>query len=124
MNPSDTSKTPSERRESPRIDVEIWAEERVGGGVYYHRVTNLSRNGFFIEKKLPFPIDSTVTVKLELPGTGEKVVLTGKVVENYRNPDADIRGAGIRFLSMDEETRRTIDFCIRYLESPNLSDNR
>jgi hypothetical protein len=44
----------TEKRTTPRIGVELWAEECCGADVYFHRVTNLSRDGFFIEKKLPF----------------------------------------------------------------------
>lgn len=122
MKSSDPSNPSSDRREAPRIDVEIWAEERAGTGVYYHRVTNLSRNGFFIEKKLPFPVEAVVDVRLELPGTGERVTLRGRVVDNYVNPDANFRGAGVSFLEMDADTRRKIDLCIRHLASGSNVD--
>ncbi|MFZ7128028.1 MAG: PilZ domain-containing protein [Desulfobacterales bacterium] len=117
MNPSDFRKPSSERRGSPRIEVEIWAEEQYGGGVYYHRITNLSRDGFFIEKRLPFPVGSRVEVKMELPGTGERVGIFGKVVDNYKDPRARILGAGIAFVELDEKTRDKIDLYIRRLNA-------
>lgn len=104
-----------ERRVSPRIEVELWVEELDGSGTYYHHVTNFSRNGIFIKKRLPFRVDSAVHLRLELPNTLEKVVLRGKVVRNYSDLGADVQGAGIRFMPLDDSTQMRIDRCIRHL---------
>ncbi len=54
-----------ERRTDARVGVEIWVEEMADQGLYFHRVTNLSLGGFFIEKKLPLPVGQKVSLRLE-----------------------------------------------------------
>jgi uncharacterized protein (TIGR02266 family) len=102
--------------------VEIWAEEAVAGGVYFHRITNLSRNGFFIEKQLPFPVGAVVEVRFDLPEGDRPLAVRGEVVDNYRDAQKGLRGAGIRFLDMDPDTRRQIDRCIRHFDADGASE--
>jgi len=99
----------TERRVTPRIGVEIWAEELCGADVYFHRVTNLSRDGFFIEKKLPFQVGQTVNIRLDLPGSESKLDARSRVVNNYHDGYANLRGAGFQFTDMDVHTRRGIE---------------
>lgn len=91
-----------ERRTTPRFGVEFWVEETAGQGLYFHRVTNLSLGGFFIEKKLPFPVGQKVDLRLELPGSMQKIPVTGKIINNYQDQNANLKGAGIQFLEPDE----------------------
>lgn len=105
--PSDHRLT--ERRTTPRIDVEFWAEERCGADVYFHRVTNLSRNGFFIEKKLPFQVGKTVNIRLDLPGRKGKLDARSRVINNYHDGYANLRGAGFQFTDMDAQARKGIE---------------
>jgi Tfp pilus assembly protein PilZ len=98
----------TEKRTTPRIGVELWAEECCGADVYFHRVTNLSRNGFFIEKKLPFQAGQTVHIRLDLPGSPRKLSTRSRVVDNYRDRHLNLRGAGFQFLDMDAQTREGI----------------
>jgi Tfp pilus assembly protein PilZ len=105
--PSDPNLT--ERRTTPRIGVEFWAEERCGADVYFHRVTNLSRDGFFIEKKLPFQVGQTVHIRLDLPGLKSKLDAQSRVVNNYHDGYANLRGAGFQFMDMDAQARKGIE---------------
>jgi len=107
-----------ERRTTPRVGVEFWAEECCHDGVYFHRVTNLSRDGFFIEKKLPFQVGQTVHVRLELPGIQDKLDARSRVVANYRDGQAAMRGAGFQFLELDQRTRAGIDGYIDQVRQP------
>lgn len=104
----------AERRQAPRFGVEFWIQEHAGEGVYFHRVTNLSISGFFIAKQLPFPEGQEVELRLELPGQPDKLAVRGVVVSNYQDPDARLRGAGVRFLDLDEAARKRIQ---KYLVS-------
>ena len=97
-----------ERRTTPRFGVEFWAEETAEQGLYFHRVTNLSLGGFFIEKKLPFPVGQKVDLRLELPGSEEKMPVTGRIINNYQDQDDNLKGAGIQFLELDEQVRAGI----------------
>ena len=99
----------TERRTTPRIGVEFWAEERCGADVYFHRVTNLSRDGFFIEKKLPFQVGQTVNIRLDLPGLNSKLDARSRVVNNYHDGCANLRGAGFQFMDLDAQARKGIE---------------
>ncbi len=97
-----------ERRTTPRFGVELWAEEIAGRGLYFHRITNLSLGGFFIEKKIPFPVGQQVDLQLELPGSVQKTPVTGRIINNYQDQDDNLRGAGIQFVALDEQARAGI----------------
>ena len=97
-----------ERRTEPRVSVEIWVEEMAAQGLYFHRVTNLSLGGFFIEKKLPFPVGQKVSLRLELPDSGQEYSLTGKIINNYQDRHDNPKGAGIQFLELDDQVRAGI----------------
>ena len=102
-----------ERRNAPRFGVDCWAEECCDAGVYFHRVTNLSRGGFFIEKKLPFQVGQTIHVRLNLPGVDAKLEARSRVINNYRDRQDHLRGAGFQFLELDAGSCRVIDACIQ-----------
>ncbi len=103
-----TAEDRHERRLTPRFGVEFWVEENAGKAQYYHRVTNLSLGGFFIEKKLPFPVGEKVALRMDLPGVTQTMVVTGKIVDNYQDQNARLRGAGIQFLELDNQARGDI----------------
>jgi len=108
-----------ERRTAPRVGVECWAEERIDAGVYFHRVTNLSRGGFFVEKKLPFQVGQTLRMRLELPGIADKPETRSRVVSNHRDGRAQLCGAGFQFVDLDGRTRDIIDAFIRKMQRRN-----
>ncbi len=97
-----------ERRTTPRFGVEFWVEETAGQGLYFHRATNLSLGGVFIEKKIPFPVGQKVVLRLELPGSGQKMPVIGRIINNYQDQNDNLRGAGIQFLELDEQARAGI----------------
>jgi Tfp pilus assembly protein PilZ len=105
--PSEVRST--ERRKTPRFGVEFWVEEHSEAGVYYHRVTNLSRNGLFIEKKIPFRVGQTLLMSLDLPGAASKLDARSRVINNYRDGQANLRGTGFQFLDLDTQTREGIE---------------
>ena len=114
-----TNRRPVERRRTPRYRVECWAEEYSEAGVYFHLITNLSRDGFFVEKKLPFRKGQTVHVRLDLPGIAPKLEAQSQVINNYHDGHDNLRGAGFRFLNLDERGRDLIEAFIHKTHSPN-----
>ena len=98
----------AERRTNPRVGVEIWVEEMGDRGLFFHRVTNLSLGGFFIEKKLPLPVGKKVSLRLELPDSGQEFSLIGKIINNYEDKNKNLKGAGIQFLELDDQVREEI----------------
>ena len=107
----------TDRRSTPRVGVEFWAEERCQEGVYFHRVTNISRDGFFIEKKLPFQVGQTVTIRLSLPGADNPFDARTRVVDNYLDNQENMRGAGFQFLNLDESARAGIEALVNQVHT-------
>jgi hypothetical protein len=108
-----------ERRKNPRSNVQIWAVEKGDNSTSFHLVTNLSIEGFFIEKKLPLPVGSIVNLELEL--YGEKLPLQGKIINNYENPVTKNSGAGVLFVDMDERVKTKIE---EYLKNMNNTNSK
>lgn len=108
-----------ERRKNPRSNVQIWVVEKDDNSTSFHLVTNLSIEGFFIEKKLPLPIGSIVNLELEL--YGEKLPFRGKIINNYENPVTKRSGAGVLFVDMDERVKTKIE---EYLKSIGKTNSK
>jgi len=106
-----------EKRKNSRTNVQIWAVEKDNNSTSFHLVTNLSIEGFFIEKKFPLPVGSIVNLELELDG--EKLPLRGKIVNNYENPTTKHSGAGVHFVNMDERVKTKIEEYLKSLEKTN-----
>jgi Tfp pilus assembly protein PilZ len=106
-----------EKREGKRFKVQIWAEEKRNNSVYYHLLTNLSKKGLFIEKKLPFPVGSTIKLELKLPDSDEKIVIKGDITGNYQDPSSNNLGAGLEFVDMDQAV---IEKIAKFLEKYEL----
>lgn len=105
-----------ERREEGRSKIQIWAEERRDNSVYYHLLTNLSKAGLFIEKRLPFPVGSTVKLELKLPESDEKITVKGNIIGNYQDPSSNNMGAGLKFVDMDQDVIEKIDRFLKKYE--------
>jgi len=106
-----------EKREEKRFKIQIWAEEKRNNAVYYHLLTNLSKKGLFIEKRLPFPVGSTIQLELKLPDSDEKIIIKGDIIGNYQDPSSNNMGAGLEFVDMDQEV---IDKIGKFLEKYEL----
>jgi len=106
-----------EKRKNIRSDVQVWAVEKNDNSTSFHLLTNLSIEGFFIEKKLPMPVGSIINLELELDG--EKLPLRGKIVNNYENPVTGNSGAGVHFVDMDESAKTKIEEYLKSLEKTN-----
>ena len=112
--PPDLNK--ADRRKTARADVQIWVEEKSGRSTSFHLITNLSTSGFFIEKRIPFLIGSILKLELTLPGSTEKIRVTGKVVNNYRDPESNAIGTGVEFVDIDETTTHSITNYLKQLK--------
>jgi Tfp pilus assembly protein PilZ len=106
--------TIQERRRNPRIDVQLWAAEKRENATYYHLIRNLSRDGLYIAKPLPFPVGSMVHLEVELSQLIGKVNVTGQIVDNYSDSDSNIVGAGVKLIELDNDAQARIE---RFLDA-------
>jgi len=76
-----------ELRRDHRTPVDMWVEEHTPNGMYFHRVTDISQGGLFIEKSLPLHAGSLLRLNFELPQNGEVLEADAEVVY-VRTPEA------------------------------------
>src|SRR5258706_575918 len=69
-----------DRRETPRVPLELWMEEVSGEDVYFRRTGNVGEGGVYFDKAIPHVLGTMVTLKFSLPGEKEMVVARGEVV--------------------------------------------
>jgi uncharacterized protein (TIGR02266 family) len=93
-----------ERRESGRVGVDLWVEERTGDATYFQRATNLSQGGLFLHGTLAHPPGTRVSLDLHLPDSGDPIGVRGEVVAVPLSE----RGMGIRFIGLTPAASRRI----------------
>lgn len=49
-----------------------------------------------------------MTMRLELPGAGRPIQAPSRVVDNYRDRQTNLLGAGFQFLELEREARQSI----------------
>ncbi len=80
---------------------------------------NISAGGVFVATEVPPPMDTIVTVVLELPGTGQPVSARGQIVHRVSPEEAQARGtdagAGVQFIDADDAFREAIDRAIDHI---------
>jgi uncharacterized protein (TIGR02266 family) len=95
-----------ERRGGLRVPVQMWVEEQGPTGTYFQRSANLSEGGIFLERTIPHPMGTQVTLKLQLPDGGEPVEVRAEIV-NAAAGEGDL-GMGLRFIDLDDAAARRI----------------
>jgi uncharacterized protein (TIGR02266 family) len=100
-----------ERRESPRIPVEMWVEESTERELYFQRSANLSAGGIFLENTIPHPKGTVVNLQFTLPGDSSPIKVRGEIVNAAAS---DELGMGIKFVDVEPEVERRIsEFVLR-----------
>lgn len=89
--------------------------------------TDISRGGMFVITYAPIPIGSVVFLRFNLPeqtSTGELEVI-GQAVreETKRHGDDGVLGMGVKFISMEERQRASLDKFIRDQAADDQADN-
>jgi len=109
-----TPPSSTERRESPRIPVEMWVEESTERELYFQRSANLSTGGIFLENTIPHPKGTVVNLQFTLPGDATPIKVRGEIVNAAT---ADELGMGIKFVEVDDETERRITEFVKRAEA-------
>jgi len=95
-----------ERREGPRIPIEMWVEETTGSERYFRRAGNLSRGGLRLEHTIPLPLGTTVNLTFTLPGDKSPVDVSGEIVSAAAPEDLRM---GVKFVNPTPDARAKID---------------
>jgi uncharacterized protein (TIGR02266 family) len=70
---------------------------------------NISAGGMFIRMRDPLPLNSVLTLYLELPDGGPAAVVDAQVVRVAQPGHDPLSGVGVQFIGADDEFRRRVD---------------
>lgn len=104
-----------ERRTKERIPVKMWIRNIDGNANYFQQTGNLSMNGMYILSPNPYPVNTTISVEFQIPGT-EKSVKCGAVVLNSRE-DGQFAGLSVKFTDISNKDKKEIESAIENLIS-------
>ena len=100
------SPTDGDRREGPRIPIEMWVEETTDSERYFRRAGNLSRGGLGLDHTIPLPLGTMVNLTFTLPGDSGPVQITGEIVSTAGPEELRM---GVKFVGLSDEARGQID---------------
>jgi hypothetical protein len=95
-----------ERREGPRIPIEMWVEETTDSERYFRRAGNLSRGGLGLDHTIPLPLGTLVNLTFTLPGDSGPVSVGGEIVSTAGPEELRM---GVKFRNVSDEARAKID---------------
>lgn len=88
------------RRRHRRLGVDMWVIEQGEGFSSWHHVSNLSKEGLFLETSHPLPEGTPLTLDLEMPN-GRTLRAQAAVV--HATASAREAGLGVRILELAPE---------------------
>ena len=100
----------SERRDSKRKSCRIPVRYATGGRIFSNYITNLSKNGIFIETKNPLYSVEDILLDFKLERLNKPLKITGKVAH------ATISGIGVEFKNPKSELAEMIEMAIDQME--------
>ena len=95
-----------ERREGPRIPIEMGVEETTESERYFRRAGNLSRGGLGLDHTIPLPLGTIVNLTFTLPGDSGPVQISGVIVSTAGPEELRM---GVKFIDITDEARARID---------------
>ena len=95
-----------ERREGPRIPIEMWVEETTESERYFRRAGNLSRGGLGLDHTIPLPLGTLVNLTFTLPGDSGAVRISGEIVSTAGLEELRM---GVKFINITDDARSRID---------------
>jgi type IV pilus assembly protein PilZ len=99
-----------ERREEPRVDVDIEVRYRTAQEFLSAYARNISGGGIFVRTPQPLPLNHSVRLRFTLPGIAHRFEVKGIVV--WSNPASSRSslpsGMGIKLVDLDPHSRGLI----------------
>ena len=96
----------AERRQGPRVPVQIWVEEATDRELYFQRSANLSAGGIYLENTIPRPVGTRVTLRFTLPGENDRFEVRAEVVGAIAGEEE--MGMGLKFVDLSGEQAERI----------------
>jgi hypothetical protein len=99
-----------QRRRSFRLPLRLWTEGRTGGALDFHNCSNLSEVGIFVEKPMPYPLQTLVQLEFNLPGIDDSIKVAARVVSmlDEHSAGVNIMGNGFVFEGIAPADQRLV----------------
>ena len=110
-------RTRIERRRSPRSPLEVRVDYTTVDAFFSEFTRDINEGGIFIETETPPALESSVSLRLRLPGSDEPIKIGGRVVRVSDGRAGEPPGMAIEFENLDAGARRRIDQLVRALRS-------
>jgi hypothetical protein len=85
----------------------MWVEESTEHELYFQHSANLSAGGMFLDRTIPHPVGTIVTLQFTLPGETEPIRVRSQIVHAAGGEPTDKLGVHLKFL--DPKTAERID---------------
>lgn len=95
-----------DRRQQPRLPVELWVEEMAGDSIYLRHTANLSEGGMMFDVALPHPLGTLIHLKFTLPGDSDPIIAHGTVVSSGASDEG--LGMGIEFVGFEGDGQQRL----------------
>jgi type IV pilus assembly protein PilZ len=124
----ETDGDPSERRDGPRVPIELKVDYKKVNSFFADYTKNISKGGTFIKTKKPLDVGTEFVFKLVVPRLIEPIALQGQVKWVMRegeppppgiDPDHE-PGMGIRFIYASPDERAAIEATVEKLMIDSL----
>ena len=92
------------RQKVSRVEVRVASQESFRASY----LRDLSVGGLFVRSRQPLPIGAAVVIELTVQGR-DPVRLRGEVARHESSDDGTFRGFGVRFSTVDPETKDTLE---------------
>jgi len=111
----DDTRRGRERRTKERIPVKMWIRNIDGNANYFQQTANLSVSGMYILSPNPYPINTTIQLEFQVPGTSHIVKTEALVLKS--NEDGQFMGISVKFINMKEKDKQVISRAVDELIS-------
>ncbi len=108
----------ADQREFPRCRASLKINYSSFSEFITEYTRNVSRGGMFINTKRHHEINETVDIQLHVPGIDQPLNIACEVIRvHIHNVPDDEAGIGVKFIDMDDQSRRALITYIKTLEN-------
>jgi hypothetical protein len=100
-----------ERRRNPRVAVDVPVTVRAEGAEHAGRLRDICRDAALVETDRSWPMETELGLRMELPGTGGPIEITGKVIR-LAPGEGGKQGVAILFTDVTAAAGMRIDFFV------------
>ncbi len=93
-------------------------------GPIFHRMTDLSAYGVWLETSFPMPVGARVALAFMPPGCDEIIVFAEVTRTRDRRDAVDNRGMGLEFIDLTDEERLQLVLALRRVPSDGVAVKR